>query len=79
MLVLLEASKFVKRDGHPTDFRAKAVALTASGRQMLRKLWRAGQLIRDAMSGSMSPDEADTRVELLRKLTSVLNMRDEPV
>jgi DNA-binding MarR family transcriptional regulator len=73
MLVLLEASGLVKRDSHPTDSRAKTVALTSAGRRMQKKLWKAGQAIREDMYGHLSAEEADTLLMLLRKLTCVLN------
>jgi DNA-binding MarR family transcriptional regulator len=73
MLVLLEGNGFVKRDNHPTDARAKTVRLTAAGKRMHKKLWKAGQPIRDDMYGCMSADDADTLVVLLRKLTGAIN------
>ncbi len=73
MLVLLEANGLVKRESHPTDSRAKTVALTAAGKRTQKKLWNAGQTIRDEMHGCLSTDEADTLLRLLRKLTLALN------
>src|ERR1700722_2838400 len=43
MLVLLEQSGLVKRDTHPTDTRARTVALTAKGKRTFRQLWTAGE------------------------------------
>ncbi len=77
MLVLLEGNGFVKRDSHPTDARAKTVALTAAGKRMHKKLWKAGQSIRDDMCGCMSTEDADTLLVLLRKLAGAIN--DEAV
>ncbi len=73
MLVLLEGNGLIKRDSHPTDSRAKTVALTVAGKRMLKKLWKASQPIRDDLHGSLTPDEADTLVVLLRRMTSALN------
>lgn len=73
MLVLLEENGLVKRDSHPTDARAKTVSLTAAGKRVHKKLWKAGQSIRDEMRGCMTPEEADILLELLRKLASALN------
>src|SRR5690349_5117172 len=47
MLVLLERSGLVQRDSHPTDARARTVALTAAGNRKFQQLWNAGQSIRD--------------------------------
>ncbi len=72
MLVLLEGNGLVKRDSHPTDLRAKTVSLTAAGKRKLKKLWSAGQSIRDEMYGSMTAEDASHLVALLYKLTDAL-------
>lgn len=76
MLVLLEKSGFVQRSCHPTDSRAKTVLLTAAGRRKLRKLWKAGQSIRDDMYGCMTPEEAAVLIDLLRRMTSAINREE---
>lgn len=68
MLVLLEKQELVRRSSHPTDSRAKTVTLTATGKRRLKKLWKAGQSIRDTMYGAMEPEEAATLISLLRKV-----------
>ncbi|WP_146533294.1 MarR family winged helix-turn-helix transcriptional regulator [Rubripirellula reticaptiva] len=73
MLVLLEANGFVKRESHPSDARAKTVKLTAAGKRMNKKLWKAGQPIRDDMCGCMSAKEAEMLLALLRNLTCAIN------
>lgn len=73
MLVLLEENGLVKRGNHPTDARAKTVSLTAAGRRMYKKLWKAGQSIRDEMCGCMSAEDADMLLLLLRKIAGALN------
>src|SRR3954463_4343454 len=49
MIVLLEGRGLVARDDHPTDARARTVALTAAGGRAFRQLWAAGESIREAM------------------------------
>src|SRR3569623_1876625 len=49
MLVLLERSGLVRREAHPTDSRARTVALTAAGERKFRQLWGAGDAIRSQM------------------------------
>src|SRR5215813_14073568 len=49
MLVLLERRGLVARDTHPTDARARTVALTPKGKKAFRQLWRAGEPIRERM------------------------------
>jgi DNA-binding MarR family transcriptional regulator len=69
MLVLLERRGLVSRDTHPTDGRARTVALTTAGRQKFQRVWEAGQSIRDQMVSSLSAREAGTLVTLLRRVS----------
>ena len=62
MLVLLERRGLVERDAHPTDARARTVALTAKGVRAYRRLWTAGEPIRARMLGALGPGEAETLV-----------------
>lgn len=73
MLVLLEKRGLVERDTHPTDARARTVALTAEGKRTFRRLWTAGEPIRQQMIGVLQPDEAGTLVALLGRVAGVLN------
>ena len=72
MLVLLDHGGLVKRQSHPSDARAKTVALTAAGKRKLQQLWNASQQIRDKMFGCLEPKEAGTLVELLRRVANAL-------
>lgn len=72
MLVLLEERGFVSRDTHPTDGRARTVALTASGLRKYRQVFKAGQSIRDQMVSSLSVAETKTLVNLLRRVSESL-------
>ncbi len=60
MLVLLEQRGLVLRRDHPTDRRARTVALSAPGRKLFEQLWKAGQPIRDQMTYVLSAREAAT-------------------
>lgn len=73
MLVLLEKNGFVQRACHPTDSRARTVALTAVGKRKLRKLWQVGQSIRDEMYGATTPEEAKILIRLLRQIADSLS------
>lgn len=73
MLVLLERRRLVEREAHPTDGRARTVALTAEGRQAFRQLWTAGEPIRAEMLAVLSPVEADTLVGLLARVAGALD------
>src|SRR6478735_794804 len=79
MLVLLAARGLVERDTHPTDARARTVALTAKGRRAYRRLWKAGQSIRARMLGALGPGEADTFVRLLGRVAEALDPGCVPI
>lgn len=73
MLVLLEKNGYVKRESHPTDFRAKVVTLTAKGKRKISTLWKAGQPIRNKMYGCLSDNESEILIELLMRLSGALD------
>src|SRR6476619_3638974 len=79
MLVLLAARGLVERDTHPTDARARTVALTAKGLREYRRLWTAGEPIRARLLGALRPREAETLVELLAKVAGALDPQSVPV
>lgn len=72
MLVLLEKRGLVARNTHPTDGRARTVALTASGLRQYRKVFEAGQAIRDQMVSCLSAAEIKSLVKLLRRISKSL-------
>lgn len=73
MLVLLEQNELVQREAHPTDARARTVALTAAGKRKFRQLWTAGEPIREQMFAALGPAEAETLVRLLGRIAESLN------
>lgn len=79
MLVLLEARGLVERDAHPTDARARTVALTAKGTRIFQRLWAAGEPIRAQMLGALRPTEAEALVGFLTRVAGALNAEPEPV
>jgi len=72
MLVLLERRGLVSRETHPTDGRARTVALTTSGRRKFRQVFKAGQAIRVQMVSSLSAAETKVLVRLLRRVSKSL-------
>jgi DNA-binding MarR family transcriptional regulator len=72
MLVLLERAGLVQRDPHPTDARARTVALTAAGKRKFQRLWRAGQSIRAQMTGALEAGEVELLVRLLSRVAESL-------
>src|SRR5262245_58418149 len=79
MLVLLERRGLVQRDTHPTDARARTVALTARGLRAFQRLWTAGDPIRARLLGALRPGEAETLVERLTRVAEALNGESVPV
>ena len=73
MLVLLEKQGLVQRDMHPSDSRARTVALTVAGKRKFRKLWNAGESIRTSMFEAIGPGEAAHLVRLLTRIAESLN------
>ena len=78
MLVLLERRGLIQRESHPTDARARTVALTAAGKRTFRQLWRAGEPIRQRMFGVLGRDDAETLVRLLGRVAEALNPKQVP-
>lgn len=78
MLVLLEQRGLVKRQKHPTDARARTVALTAAGKRTFQQLWKAGEPIRRRMFGVLGEDDAETLVRLLGRVAEALNSPSTP-
>ncbi len=72
MLVLLEERGFVSRNTHPTDGRARTVALTESGLRKFRQVFKAGRAIRDQMVSSLTTAETKLLVKLLRRVSESL-------
>lgn len=72
MLVLLEERGLVARDTHPTDGRARTVALTKLGQQTYQRAWEAGQSVRDQMVSALSVAETKLLVKLLGCLSKSL-------
>jgi DNA-binding MarR family transcriptional regulator len=78
-LLLLEGRGLVGRDPHPTDARARTVALTAKGERAFRRLWTAGEPIRAQMLGALPPGEAEMLLRLLARVAGALGPESAPV
>jgi DNA-binding MarR family transcriptional regulator len=72
MLLLLEGRGLVARQSHPSDGRARCVALTGKGRQVFKKLWTKSEPLRARLLTAFRPDEVTTLVELLRRVADVM-------
>ncbi|MCU0715078.1 MAG: MarR family transcriptional regulator [Pirellula sp.] len=72
MLVLLERAALIERSTHPSDGRAKTVALSAAGRVKVKQLWALSQSIRDRMQTALGSIESSTLVGYLNQLANEL-------
>jgi DNA-binding MarR family transcriptional regulator len=72
MLLLLEARGFVVRERHPTDGRARTVALTAKGRRTYARLWAASEPVRARLLAALRPAEADALLDLLSRVAGAV-------
>jgi DNA-binding MarR family transcriptional regulator len=72
MLVLLERRGLIERRPHPTDGRARSVALTRRGRRVFQELWRKSASLRDRLLSALTADESMSLVTRLRQLTASL-------
>jgi DNA-binding MarR family transcriptional regulator len=79
MLLLLERRGLVVRPQHPTDARARTVALTPKGRRAYQRLWAAGDPVRAELLGALRPGEADHLLDLLRRVAGAVNGAAAPV
>ncbi|HOW73779.1 MAG TPA: MarR family transcriptional regulator [Phycisphaerae bacterium] len=68
MLVLLENQGLVARRPHPTDGRARNVALTPKGRHRYVLLWNKSQDFRRRLIRLFTPGETDLLVEYLQRI-----------
>jgi DNA-binding MarR family transcriptional regulator len=74
MLVLLERRGLIARRPHPTDGRARSVALTAKGRSLFRQLWRKSKPVRTRLLAPFMPDDIELLIVQLRKIVKELEM-----
>lgn len=65
----LVEKKFVLRTVSPKDRRARVLTLTDSGAEVLAQIEQAAAAIQDKITDGLTPDERETLVELLRKVS----------
>jgi DNA-binding MarR family transcriptional regulator len=68
MLALMERRGLVRRMRHPTDGRARTVALTRKGKQVFAKVWDAGEAFRAHMMTLFDEAEVEIFLRLLRRI-----------
>ncbi|MFO0845658.1 MAG: MarR family transcriptional regulator [Gemmataceae bacterium] len=72
MLLLLEGRGLVTRVPHPSDGRARSVALTPKGRRAYRKMWEGSESFRAELLSAVGPDQADALLGLLLRVAQVM-------
>jgi DNA-binding MarR family transcriptional regulator len=68
MLVRLEKRGLVTRERHPTDGRARSVALTREGKQTYEKLRAQSEPLRERLRAGFGTREARTLVKFLGRI-----------
>jgi len=72
MLLLLEERGLVSRGPHPTDGRARSVALTGKGRQIYQRLVSQSEPVRQRMMSAVGADHADGLVDGLKRIAEAM-------
>jgi DNA-binding MarR family transcriptional regulator len=72
MLVLLERRRLIERPAHPTDGRARSVALTRRGRTVFQGVWRKSEPLRQRLTSQLSARDAELLIRLLRQVTAAM-------
>jgi DNA-binding MarR family transcriptional regulator len=71
MLRLLEGRGFVARLRHPTDGRARSVALTAKGRRIFDRLRAGSEPLRTRLLAAFRPDEVTVLLGFLGRIAEM--------
>jgi DNA-binding MarR family transcriptional regulator len=74
MLTLLQGAGLVVRAKHPTDGRARSVALTKKGRRIYQKLWDGSEPFRTQLLGAFESEEVESLLRLLRRVTVAMEL-----
>jgi DNA-binding MarR family transcriptional regulator len=72
MLILLEQSGLIRRRPHPTDGRARSVALTPKGRRTFDLAWQQSEPVRARMASAVAVRDPAKLARQLRKLAAAL-------
>ncbi len=78
MLVLLEQQGLVQRRPHPTDGRARSVALTRRGRRTCESLWTSSEPLRQRLLAACGHNEAQRLIDNLHRIIAAMNAAGGP-
>jgi DNA-binding MarR family transcriptional regulator len=73
MLVLLERRGLIRRAAHPTDRRARRVALTPQGRRQFEELHALSEPFRCRLLDALGPENAETLARLLNLVAEAMS------
>lgn len=73
MLVLLENRGVLVREPHPTDRRARTVALTPKGRRLFKRLWIRNRPFRAHLVTAFNRTEARALVSYLSRIADTMS------
>lgn len=79
MLLVLERKGLITRNPHPTDRRAWSVCLSPQGRRVYKRMWKESNRFRQRLIAEFKPQEIDTLLKLLGRLTRNMSASDELV
>jgi DNA-binding MarR family transcriptional regulator len=74
MLLLLESRGLVTRGPHPSDGRARRVALTPFGRTAFRRMREGSEVFRTRLLAAVGPEQADRLLGLLGQIARAMDM-----
>ena len=71
----MEEAGWIERHPDPADRRARRLYLTAKARPVLGRIWAVAKETRDEALAHLSPTEADSLIDLLRRVHATLSDR----
>jgi DNA-binding MarR family transcriptional regulator len=77
MLVLLENRGILVREPHPTDRRARTVALTPKGRRLFKRLWAQNRAFRAHLVATFNRPEARALISYLGRIADTMSNMQE--
>ena len=71
----MQEAGWIERRPDPTDRRARRLFLTDKARPVLGRIWDVATETQDQVLASLSPDEAEQLIDLLRRVHAALTER----
>jgi DNA-binding MarR family transcriptional regulator len=72
MLLILERRGFVTREPHPTDGRARSVALTPLGRRTYQRVWKNSERFREGVVAAVEKEHVERLIADLKRLSDAM-------